>query len=178
MTSKTINHADKLRATRIAAGFFLASQHPEVSDVDFYDAVHSDPEDSELRRQMELWDPVDKYVAAGGNLSELVSEAADQMCAFAESIVNPILEAHIGNPQLARFSAEFIAEVHRARKKFPSNEHLTCALMEEVGEVAKALLEGTDNLREECVQAACVAARIALEGDADFSGKIPKLFPN
>ena len=59
-------------------------------------------------------------------------------------------------------------EIIRARTKFPGNKHLTAALMEEVGEVAKELLEDGDNVWGECVQTACVALRIATEGDADF----------
>ena len=39
------------------------------------------------------------------------------------------------------FLMEVEFEVERARKKFPSNEHLLAALMEEVGELAKAHLE-------------------------------------
>lgn len=59
-------------------------------------------------------------------------------------------------------------EMIRARAKFPGTKHLTGALMEEVGEVAKELLEGGDNVWGECVQAACVALRIATEGDSDY----------
>lgn len=59
-------------------------------------------------------------------------------------------------------------EMIRARAKFPGTKHLTAALMEEVGEVAKELLEDGDNVWGECVQTACVALRIATEGDADF----------
>lgn len=64
--------------------------------------------------------------------------------------------------------AEVGEEMIRARAKFPGTKHLTGALMEEVGEVAKELLEGGDNVWGECVQAACVALRIATEGDADY----------
>jgi NTP pyrophosphatase (non-canonical NTP hydrolase) len=170
MSQTIITRADQLRATRLAAGLYLSSSHADVSDVDFYEAIHSDPEDNELRARMSLWEPVEQYVDKGGSLSELVDEAAQLICNFAESVARPALEAHIGDPLLAVFAAEVIAEVQRARKKFPSNEHLTVALMEEAGEVAKAQLERAANLREECVQSACVAARIAIEGDADFTG--------
>jgi hypothetical protein len=68
------------------------------------------------------------------------------------------------------FVGELIQEVERARTKHPGGKHLTVALMEEVGELAKALLEneGSDRVREEAIQVACVALRIATEGDTDF----------
>lgn len=58
-------------------------------------------------------------------------------------------------------------EVVRARQKFPGNRLLLAALVEEVGELARGLLEGT-NWREEALQVACVALRIYEEGDATF----------
>ena len=63
-------------------------------------------------------------------------------------------------------------EVIRARNKFPSNQHLLAALVEEVGELAKELLENgnTDHSRAEAMQVACVAIRIMTEGDSDFKG--------
>lgn len=46
---------------------------------------------------------------------------------------------------------------------------MLAALMEEVGELAQALLEGdADNFRTEALQVACVAIRLITEGDADF----------
>jgi hypothetical protein len=67
-------------------------------------------------------------------------------------------------------------EVGRARAKFPQNRHMLAALVEEVGELAKALLEGELNeaIRAEALQVACVAIRIAEEGDADY----PKADPS
>lgn len=61
-------------------------------------------------------------------------------------------------------------EVQRARKKHPGNKHLNVALMEEVGELAQAYLDGESLYRKraEAMQVACVATRIALEGDGDF----------
>lgn len=64
------------------------------------------------------------------------------------------------------------AEVLRARAKFPGRAHMLAALTEEVGEVARALLqrEGRERVRAEAIQVACVALRIAEEGDGDFDG--------
>ena len=67
------------------------------------------------------------------------------------------------------------AELDRARAKFPGNEHLFAALGEETGELARELLEnGTrKRIREEAIQVACVALRIADEGDGDFPESVP-----
>jgi|GEM_PF-5994269 len=56
-------------------------------------------------------------------------------------------------------------EIERARGKFPSNRHLFLALVEEVGELSKDLLEGNVGWREEALQVACVALRLYEEGD-------------
>ena len=63
-------------------------------------------------------------------------------------------------------------ELKRARAKYPFNIHMMVALTEEVGELAQALLEhgsGSERVREEAIQVACVAVRIIEEGDADFT---------
>ena len=57
-------------------------------------------------------------------------------------------------------------EVLRARKKFPNPECSMTALTEEVGELAKALLdEPWAHVMKEAIQVACMAARVAIEGD-------------
>jgi hypothetical protein len=58
-----------------------------------------------------------------------------------------------------------------ARSSFPGRDRLLAAFVEEVGEVANALLEngsGTDEVRAEAVQACCVAIRIAEEGCPEY----------
>ena len=61
-------------------------------------------------------------------------------------------------------------EVVRAREKFPTNEHMLAALMEEVGELSNALLEQNpwEEIYGEAKQVAAVAIRIMEEGDSDF----------
>ena len=61
-------------------------------------------------------------------------------------------------------------ELMLARGKFPKNTRLTVALMEEVGELAKAELQGRHEaeIKKEALQVACVAIRIFEETDADF----------
>jgi hypothetical protein len=65
------------------------------------------------------------------------------------------------------------AEMVRARIKFPDNRHLLAALVEEVGELAKAILQdqGDDQIEREGLQVACVALRIVEEGDSAFQDK-------
>ncbi|MFZ4397650.1 MAG: hypothetical protein ACOYOU_18725 [Kiritimatiellia bacterium] len=68
-------------------------------------------------------------------------------------------------------ASETVQEVYRARKKFPGNQHLLAALMEEVGELAKEMLEhgNSRHARTEAMQVACVAIRIMTEGDSDYT---------
>jgi len=63
------------------------------------------------------------------------------------------------------------AEVMRARIKFPGNRFLLAALTEEVGELARALLQKKpkDELERECLQVAALAVRLCEEGDAAFA---------
>ena len=61
-------------------------------------------------------------------------------------------------------------EVYSARKKFPSSAFLMTALVEEVGELARAFLQRRTgdipgSIRAEALQVACVAMRIYEEGD-------------
>ena len=83
-------------------------------------------------------------------------------------------------------------EIIRATRKFPSNKHMLPALNEEVGELNKAMMEldreryiefhklGNETTIEklitmnqevfdEAMQVACMAIRIMIEGDANFS---------
>lgn len=65
-------------------------------------------------------------------------------------------------------------EIERARQKFPTNRNLFLALSEEVGELAKELLErgNGDSVRAEAMQVACVAIRIMTEGSGEtLSGR-------
>lgn len=62
-------------------------------------------------------------------------------------------------------------EVDRARAKFPKNDLLFTALVEEVGELAQAYLQRKpiDEIRKEALQIACVAMRIFEEGDPTYN---------
>lgn len=63
------------------------------------------------------------------------------------------------------------AEVIRARMKFPGNRLLLAALTEEVGELAKAMLQDRPRaeIEREAIQVCAVAVRILEEGDASFA---------
>ena len=73
-----------------------------------------------------------------------------------------------------KFIAEVEAELHRAQSKFPDSVLCVAALMEEVGELAQAMLKvragkwPKERIREEAVQVAVMAMRVALEGDRSF----------
>jgi hypothetical protein len=66
-------------------------------------------------------------------------------------------------------------ELGRARRKLPGSEHTYAALLEELGELANALLEHkyghapARNVRAEALQVACMAVRIGTEGDLSYS---------
>lgn len=73
------------------------------------------------------------------------------------------------------FLADVNHEVYRAREKFPSSNCSLVALMEEVGELAQACLKvaagkwSSGRIREEAVQVAAMAVRVATEGDPSLS---------
>ena len=68
------------------------------------------------------------------------------------------------------------AELIAAQTKFPDSVLSLAALMEEVGELAQAMLKvhagkwPKERIREEAVQVAVMAMRVALEGDRSFEG--------
>ncbi len=71
-------------------------------------------------------------------------------------------------------------ELGAARKKFPETTHMLAALMEEVGELAQAMMQhDTDGSQtiamvlREAVQVACMAIRVATEGDENFAYQFP-----
>ncbi len=71
---------------------------------------------------------------------------------------------------ITAFLQEVRDELLRARTKFPGDRVMTIALTEEVGELAKALLqEPRENVRREAVQVAVMAARIVLDGDSSVT---------
>jgi len=68
------------------------------------------------------------------------------------------------------FLRAVVAELVRARGKFPSPIHSFAALVEEVGEVGKALIsEPAECVVAEAVQTAVMAIRCGVEGDASFA---------
>ena len=88
---------------------------------------------------------------------------------------NEVVIEECWDRQVARDPATWVMrairdEVRSARNKFPHNKHLLGALVEEVGELAQALLQGKTNheIQRECIQVACVAIRIFEERDADY----------
>lgn len=74
------------------------------------------------------------------------------------------------------FLAGLEAELIHARAKFPGTQYVTVALMEEVGELAQAMLKveaskwPKSRIHEEAIQVAAMAMRVATEGDTSFVG--------
>jgi hypothetical protein len=64
---------------------------------------------------------------------------------------------------------DIVAELFRARRKFPGKDVTFAALVEEVGELAKATFEESRaRVRKEAVQVAVMAMRMVLDGDHTF----------
>lgn len=72
-------------------------------------------------------------------------------------------------PAAASLTA-LMERVAKGRAKFPGNRFMLAALTEEVGELARALLQrkGPEEVRAEALDVAVVAIRIFEEGDATF----------
>ena len=71
-------------------------------------------------------------------------------------------------------------ELVAAREAFPENTHKLAALVEEVGELAQAMIQhdrklGTSvhEVLREAVQVAAMAVRVAVEGDDNFLYTFP-----
>ena len=65
---------------------------------------------------------------------------------------------------------EITIELQFAVAKFPENIFIFPALIEDVGELAKALMEESpDRIRAEAIQVAVMAIRIIQEGDRDIT---------
>lgn len=81
------------------------------------------------------------------------------------------------------FLAEVLDEARRARSKFPNGRETNLpALIEEVGEFVRALLQHThepdkkvsaEDVWREAIQTAAMACRLAVEGDARFQYAMP-----
>src|SRR5690606_13902516 len=77
-----------------------------------------------------------------------------------------LLRTPRGEGEAEALAGEILAELRRAREKFPGNNVMTLALVEEVGELAKATFEESrDRVRQEAIQVAVMAMRVVLDGD-------------
>lgn len=94
---------------------------------------------------------------------------------------SPEFAAHqrLHSPDGAVF-AMIRGELEAARKQFPENTHMLVALMEEVGELSQALIDhdraqakSAAEVLREAVQVACMAIRVATEGDDNFAYIFP-----
>ena len=87
-----------------------------------------------------------------------------------------------GDQITAKFHEDMLAEVMGAREKFPGSNPNFAALIEEVGELAKDLLQQSyephkgktaAHVYREAVQVAAMALRVACEGDPTFPAYKP-----
>ena len=94
----------------------------------------------------------------------------------------PVYLPSIGN----QLGEDLDDALHAARKKFPGSRHMLAALMEEVGELAQAILwteeqgkNGTiAEVRAEAIHVCVCALRIITEGDADYPATVPGRLPS
>lgn len=106
-----------------------------------------------------------------------------------EVIVNVLWRHKNGDPKAecrpklsnATVFRDIEAELTRARTKFPGGENNFAALVEEVGEVAQAILKiqheggkSHEDVYQEAIQTAVTAIRLATEGDASFPAYDPE----
>lgn len=85
--------------------------------------------------------------------------------------------------EIEGFTRDLIAELLVAADKFPQPNPNIAAMTEEAGEVARAVLHIRERksddwqaVRDECVQLAAMALRIALEGDPTVGAPRPAEF--
>lgn len=84
---------------------------------------------------------------------------------FPDALEELCVQAERMNPT-AVFLVAVWQELERARLMFPESDGVMAALAEETGELAKAMLgQPLERVYKEAIQAACVATRIATEGD-------------
>ncbi|MCP4318227.1 MAG: hypothetical protein GY789_19985 [Hyphomicrobiales bacterium] len=76
-------------------------------------------------------------------------------------------ESHCAENEIDQLLKEIRLELARARTKFPGDNVTMLALMEEVGELAKATFEEPRaDVRKEAIQVAVMAIRVVLDGDS------------
>jgi len=84
---------------------------------------------------------------------------------FPEALEELCIQAERMNPT-AVFLVAVWQELQKARLMFPESDGVMAALAEETGELAKAMLgEPMPKVYKEAMQVACVATRVATEGD-------------
>lgn len=124
-----------------------------------WEAKHAD----QVKRSKDHSDYFDK---SQRRIQELVAERDAALAAITALRARPVWEGP--EHQLA---ADVLAELSRARAKFPGKNVTFAALVEEVGELATATFEeSADRVRKEAVQVAVMAMRMVLDGDHCFDG--------
>lgn len=103
--------------------------------------------------------------------NETVQAAADRIEALLEVAGQPQVSRNFSPETTSerQLADDILAELVRARTKFPRKNVTFAALIEEVGELATATFEeSADRVRKEAVQVAVMAMRMVLDGDHYF----------
>ena len=113
-----------------------------------------------------IWkgDPLDV-----GNLAMMLHQRGERIVLDGEAkSIAPQPEMRLATRE-ELLAGEILAELTRARAKFPGKNVTFAALVEEVGELATATFEeSADRVRKEAVQVAVMAMRMILDGDHCF----------
>jgi hypothetical protein len=95
------------------------------------------------------------------------AELAEKLEHLATEGFDPVFVDEVSEAEA--LSSEILAELTRARTKFPGRNVTFAALVEEVGELATATFEESrERVRKEAVQVAVMAMRMVLDGDHTY----------
>lgn len=112
------------------------------------------------------WKEID---ADGLNHARMIGEGMRQRGEFTKA---PEPEPQPHKCELVQFLENVGEEIQNARDKFPGRELTMTALQEEVGELARALMdESRQRVYNEAVQVAAMAARVTLDGDSSVDAR-------
>ena len=140
------------------------------------------PQSDEFEALCNLWKAYDA-------MPPIVDDDYPEMRHYYERAIREFVEKITLNGRLAKpktyeeakrandddgFQTDVCDELVRARTKFPEPTFSMCALTEEVGELAKAMLKrcagkgSSKDVWDEAVQVAAMAQRVAVEGDVSM----------
>jgi hypothetical protein len=103
----------------------------------------------------------------GSGYDKAIQDVANGLRSIPESNKEPLRMLVTTKEEI--LASELLAELRRAREKFPGKNVTFAALVEEVGELATATFEeSSERVRKEAIQVAVMAMRMVLDGDHTF----------